>query len=437
MKTQMFKIPLLNLAIGKVSSMMNNEITGRPIGFSDFFGFGSSKKGAGLQDYKIEVGSLFAVYRMNSDTRNCVRKIWQNTGKSGFNLVSLKDPEKALNQTEEDEIHGILNSPESTHKTFGALLQRGVRDVEVCGNAYWVILRNDAKKAVGIQPADPRTMAIVADANGVVKGYLQRVMGAVVNNYEPNDIIHFKGEDDPTHEVFGLGKLEPIIWEARTDHAAMISNFKFFENNAVPSALYILDEKIPTEKLKAKFDEIKKHFGGAANYKKAGAIVGVKDIKMLNISQKDMDFLAGRKFTTDKICASFGVPKFLLGYTDAVNNNNGTEQMKDFFENTIVPIESSFQDNITMQFLVREGYDVAFLFNQHRLATAEELEARAEKLYKSGMITLRQAKKIMGQPISAEDEAQENFDAYIIHSGASAVLLEDVGVDPELNLDEE
>lgn len=430
------KIPLLNFAIGR-TNQKEDAVTGRPISFSDFFGIGSKKNRAGIQTYKIDVASLFAVYRMNSDTRNCVRKIAQNTGKSGYDLVDLNDPESELNDAVRDELDEIFNSEESTHKTFSALLQRGVRDIEITGNAYWVILRNDSGKAIGFQPADPRTMAIVADENGLVHRYVQRVMGADVKEYKPEDIIHFKGEDDPTHEVFGLGKLEPVIWEARTDHAAMLSNFSFFENNAVPSALYILDEKIPADKLKLKFEEIKKHFGGAANYKKAGAIVGVKDIKMLNISQKDMEFLAGRKFTTEKICASFGVPMFLLGYTEKVNNNNGTEQMKDFFENTVSPIETMFQENITMQFLAREGYKVGFFFKQHKLTAAKDLEERAEKLYKAGLITLRQAKQIMGQPISDEDEAQENFDSYIIHSGASAVLLEDVGVDPELEFSEE
>jgi HK97 family phage portal protein len=431
----MFKIPFTNLSFGNSGEFEENQSTPRPISFGSFFG--GLRPGSELQTFKISVASLFAVYRMNSDIRNCVRELAQNTGKSGHMYVNLADTEKEISDAEKNELSEIFNCSESTHKTFKSLLARTVRDMEVTGNAYWVILRNDGGKALGFQPADPRTMAIIADETGLIHSYIQRVIGKEVKEYKPEDIVHFKGEDDPNHEVFGMGKLEPIIWEARTDNAAMVSNYKFFENNAVPSALYILDEKIPKDKLKLKFDEIKKHFGGAANYKKAGAIVGVKDIKMLNITQKDMEFLAGRKFSTEKICASFGVPMFKLGYTEKVNNNNGTELLKTFFEDTIDPIETMIQENITMQFLIREGYQIAFLFSAHQFTNAKEIEDRVNALYKSGLVTLRQAKQRMGDEITPEDEKQENFDSYIIHQGASAVLLEDVGTDPDIDFDED
>jgi len=428
------KIPFTNWVVSFGGDVEKNMATARPVSFNSLF---TRTSRDGLADYKINVQSLYAVFRMNSDIRNCVRELQNNVGKSGVDYLDLANPEKEPSLKKINDIELLFNSPESTHKSFRTLLRRTVRDMEIAGNAYWVILKNDAGKPVGFQPIDPRTMTIVADKSGVVHKYIQKVWGQDAVSYDPDEILHFKGDDDPNHEVFGMGNLEPIIWEARTDGSAMMANFKFFENNAVPSALYILDERIPTNKLKEKFEEIKKSFGGASNYKKAGAIVGVKDIKMMNVTQKDMEFLAGRVFTTEKICAAFGVPKFMLGYTEKVNNNNGVEIEKNFMGKSIIPREQTIESTINSQFMAKFGDGLAFFFKAHRFSSAKELEERAEKMYKAGMITLRQVKKMIGEEITDTDEEQENLDKYIIHSGASAVLLEDVGIDPVIDENEE
>lgn len=421
-----FTIPFINKTVSIGAQKNSYEATGVSLG--EFFGNFGVKRRDGLNAFKVNSSSLFAVYRMSSDIRNCVRELQSNTGKAGFEVVSAQE-----NEQEEESARALFNYEGSTHQTATQLFSRLVRDLEVSGNAYWVILKNDKGEVLGFQPADPRTIGIVADDTGIIRMYLQQIPGKNPKEYPAEDIIHFKGEDDPVYSVFGLGNLEPIIWEARTDNSAMLSNFNFFKNNAIPSALYILDEKIPTDTIRAKMGEIKKHFGGAKNYKKAGAIVGVKDVKMLNMSHKDMDFLAGRKFSTDKICAAFGVPKFLLGYTETVNNNNGQELKINFIQDRIVPLENRIAQTLNNFF---KPYFIEFKFNEHQFTTEKELEERAIALKKEGALTLREARKMMNKPLDEENK-DDNVDKFIIHSGASAVLLEDVGIDVELDETEE
>jgi HK97 family phage portal protein len=430
------RIPFTDLYIGKIEK--NESLpagVARPVAIDSIFS--AMKSNAGTE-YKISVHSLYAIYRMNSDIRNCVREIQQGVGKSGYNLVNPDDPTIEPSPSQWNQLQSVLNSESSTHKSWKDLLSRTVRDIEIAGNAYWVKLKNAGGQVLGFQPVDPRTMVIIAQPTGEIVQYIQKMNETKVREYDPEDIVHFKGEDDPVNEVFGMGKLEPIIWEARTDNAAMISNYKFFENNAIPSALYILDEKIPKETLKAKMAEIKEAYGGADNYKKVAGLIGVKDVKMLNISQKDMDFLAGRKFSTEKICASFGVPKFMLGYTDTVNNNNGTELEKNFYEKTILPIEQNIQSTINQQYLsMTDLSDWQFVFEENLFNNPKETEERARLMYESGMMTLRQVKRMLGEEITPEDEDEINFDKYIVHRGAGAVLLEDIGNDPILDMNEE
>ena len=50
---------------------------------------------------------------------------------------------------------------------------------------------------------------------------------------------------------------------------------------------------------------------------------GIEKIETFDLSRKDMQFLEGRAFTREKVCEAYGVPAFILGITEKVNNNNG------------------------------------------------------------------------------------------------------------------
>ena len=60
-----------------------------------------------------------------------------------------------------------------------------------------------------------------------------------------------------------------------------------------------------------------------------------------------MDYLNQRKFTTERVCATMGVPKIILNYTDNVNYSNAETQYKKFIENTIRPMEQFLTDVFT------------------------------------------------------------------------------------------
>jgi len=51
--------------------------------------------------------------------------------------------------------------------------------------------------------------------------------------------------------------------------------------------------------------------------------------------------------------------------------------------------------------------------------------------FKSGTLTLRQYKTKTGKDITDADERNPMIDQYISGTGSSAVLLEDIGVDPQ------
>lgn len=385
-----------------------------------------------MSQFKLDYDVLFKAYRTNADVFGCVREWEENIGSAGWALQVPNDPEAEPQDYVVADIYTILNYDRPWRETKNRI----VRDMGVTANAFLLILQNYRNEVIGLQPLDPRTITLVTDKYGTILKYIQKSRtGAELVEFQPEQIIHFKYGSNPDHEVLGFSPLETVIWEARTDLQAMIANYGFFENSAMPSVLYMLEDGMSEEDQNAAMQMIKKQFKGAKNRHKGGVLNGVKDIKTLNISQKDMEFLAGRKFHTEKICSAYGVPKFFLGITDEVNNNNAVELRKGAFEGTFKPIEDLIAETMTLQLLNRMGLEgmVEFVFKPQMFEQQEQLEERALKMLQAGAITLRQFKKMVGQEITAEDESRPNFDEYVIHQGAGAILLEDAGAQSLFN----
>lgn len=412
------RIPFTNVIIGTVPQGPK-----RGLAFGRFFK-DASRDFTGM---RLSVDTLYNAYRTQGDVYACVRELREGIGRKGYEWVKCETGE----EVEMDDLDAILNA----QKSWRTLKSETVRDLKVAGNAFWALLKDvvTRSKVVGVQRLDPRTMAIVADEHGDVVRYIQRVGGEVVT-FEPSEIIHFKQDSDPQHEMFGFSPLESVLWDVRTDVAATLSNYAFFENDAQPAAYYILDDAMTVDQKRNAADQIEQQFKGVENRHKSGIITGVKDIKTVSMSQKDMEFLLGRQFATDKICAAFGVPKFMLGYTDNVNYQNSVSLLSMFAENTITPAEDEFADIITRELLPRLGIEgIEMKFNPQNLDEEKELEARALEELKMGILTPRQYKVKTRQDLEPEDELNPAFDKHIVYAGVGAQLLENIGVDPAMD----
>lgn len=393
----------------------------------------------------LSVNTFFNIYALQGDVSACVRELCEGVGRKGYQWVDSETGADVANEpvskyatrdlylddtrtTVKQYLDGILNNVEP----WRDLKRDTVRDQSVAGNTFWALAKNvNGNRIVGVQRLDPRTLAIVMTKTGEVVRYIQRVNQDVVT-FEPDEIVHFKRFKDPRFEGYGMSPLEAVVWEIRTDLAAMVSNYAFFQNDAIPAAIYVLDNTLPPKQQEKAVELITTQLKGAENRHKATVLSGVKEIKTLNIPQKDMEFLAGRKLATSKICAAYGVPMFLIGYTDEVNYSNSDNLVKNFNENTITPAEDDLANVVSRDFLPKVGIGgIEQRFNPQTLESEAALETRALAEYQAGILSLRQYKEKTRQKISDEDENNPNLDAHIVLNGASAVLLEDIGVNPD------
>jgi phage portal protein BeeE len=151
------------------------------------------------------------------------------------------------------------------------------------------------------------------------------------------------------------------------------------------------------------------------------------------LTPRDMEFINQRHLTTEKISAVFGVPKWILWYVEDLNYNNWVNQRKEFIEWTLRPLESDFEHILNKLIEMFRPDLWNKLWIKADWEQLEETQERMEWLRKdvqSWIITINEA-RIERWYEKVDDE---NADKLLV--SRNAVLLEDIALDPVLNLDE-
>lgn len=383
--------------------------------------------GISLAGMRISVDSLYTVWRNHGDVFACVREIKENVGSQGYTWLNVKDENADPDITQIKIAEAALNYGGS----FNDLKDIVMQDTSIAGNCYLLIQHSagDGSTILGFDRIDPRTISVVMDQYGTIFKWIQRVNG-LMKEYLPSEVLHFKETDDPNSPVFGLSPLEPIIWETRTDLSAMISNFAFFANDATPGAQYILEDGISEEDKAKVVEDIRSQLKGAENRNKSTILRGVKEIKTLQISQKDMEFNLLRRFTTEKICAAFGVPKAILNYTDGVNYANGEEQTKKFWEGTINPKQNRWEKFINTKILPMLGLDgIKIDYNSKVFEDKHWDEASTRADQQQGVLSLNEVREKRGYATLDPIVHGEWVNKPLIWNGATVKPLSDIGIE--------
>ena len=365
----------------------------------------------------VNYDTLYTIYNNVVDVKMAIRRIQNAVLKGGYQIQNKADPEMLPNADQEARARAFLDNPE---RGIRYLKDFWVRDRKVAGNSFWLIRRNLNGDFLDIKPIDPRTMTVVADQYGNVVKYIQSIPGLNNQTFEPDEIIHSVSDWSTANPRYGVSPIESIVYEAKTEMAAQASNWFFYENNAVPSHLLVLEENLGSDQIKEIKEKMDERFKGTKNRWKSGIIPFVKDIKTVTPSQKEMQYLEGRAFSTKKVVVAFGVDSFILGYTEGVQRSNADVIYTEFYENTIRPEENEFEDLVNNRIFPAMGLsDIYFWVNNSHYNNEDTLSTRLRENFKAGLITINEAREQMGM-----DESDNALAGELMFNG---VLLDDLG----------
>ena len=190
----------------------------------------------------------------------------------------------------------------------------------LAGEAFWGVIRNGAGIPVQLWPLYPYGMTHVLNTDNSIKGWVYRVNGKDMP-WLAEDVVHLP-LTNPNDFYRGMSVVKAAARAIETDTASAEWSRNFFKNSARPDVVLETDNKLEDSvfaRLKEQWDS--NHAGAGNAHKTALLEQGIK-AHVLNMSQKDMDFLEGRKFNRDQILAMFAMSRTILGVIEGDGRAN-------------------------------------------------------------------------------------------------------------------
>lgn len=278
------------------------------------------------------------------------------------------------------------------------------------GNAYWWLNRKDEySPPTELWFIPPHMIKPVPDERLFIRGYMYEVNGQEIF-LPPHEIVHFK-RFNPFSRFVGLSAIESLALVAGGDLAMQAWNTKYFgENNARVPSILTFEQMIadPT------WDKIKADTREAARKREMLMLRGTGEgvhWMQNSISQKEMEFLAGRNFNKQEIQNTLapGLSTWLSENSTLANSESNRAA---FNELTVYPKHVLMAEKITNSILTTyPGRPLVGMFDDIRISDRAMKLRELEAYERTHTIEEVRKKYYSDDPIG--DERDELFVAQI------------------------
>ena len=310
---------------------------------------------------------------------------------SQINLRLFRVKNRKGGDVEEIVDHDVLSLLHTVNpwQTFDNLIEATQTYLDLAGEAFWLLMKNKSgNKVLQIWALRPDWFEVMTDKKLFVKGYKYRVAGAEPITFEPDEIIHFKNFN-PTNPYRGLSVVGAVALAVDSEQFAERYNRKFFENSAMPSIVLSTEQSLQPEQIKRIKAEWNNTYGGISKAHKTTVMSGGIEAKPFSVSQKDMEFLEGQKYSRDKILAIFKVPKTVLGMTEDVTVSNAEATDLIFAKRTVKPAMRKIVNHLNEFLIPKMGIkeDIFFTFDDPTPENREQVLKSYDTLFRLGSLT--------------------------------------------------
>ncbi|MGN7470351.1 phage portal protein [Brevibacillus sp. SAFN-007a] len=239
------------------------------------------------------------------------------------------------------------------------------------GNAYASIEVDQRGRIVGLWPMDAGRVKIVVDndssASGVItnrsKLWYEVNLGYEQRKLLPHELLHFKG-GVTLDGIVGLSPLECL--RATLENGASANKFvnNFYKQGLQVKGIvqYVGDLD---EKAKRNFrDKFEAMSSGLSNSHRIALMPVGYQFVPIALNMHDAQFLENNQLTIRQIASAFGIKMHQLNDLSRATHTNVAEQQKEFYTDTLQPILTMYEQELTYKLLlddeIRDGYFFRF-----------------------------------------------------------------------------
>jgi len=283
-------------------------------------------------ELRINLDAIYLLKDYNSDIRSCINLISKKTSLNWLLLINDKgeelDPKK--NFKEYDYLNSLFSK-----QTFDFWKKVFFTNTFLSWENYIEPIYNWAWTINQALPIDSRGISKNINSNGQIDSFQSTTW---VMNID--ELLYSMYEMSSKNENESIWLINGIMYDVLNDMQSNKKNYSFFKNSWVPNAVFMLDPSMDKETAKLFKEEIDRKFSWTSNAYKSITSQWISWVQTLNISNKDVELIALRQMSTDKITSAFWVSKKLIGYTsDTWSYSEIKEIRADFNQSTIAGIE--------------------------------------------------------------------------------------------------
>lgn len=284
----------------------------------------------------------------------------------------------------------------------GSLIEQLVSYYVLSGNSYLTALRPTTRKGPPqeLWVQQPGRMRVIPASDGTVAAYRYTVSGKY-QDFAPEDVLHWKSFN-PTDDWYGLSPVGVAGRIVDQMNSANDWNTALLQNMAKPGGFLVAQGNLPDNVYERLQLELKAQYGAAKNAGRPHLLEGGLDWKQVGLAPSDMDWLEGKKTNVREIAVILGVPSELLGDSTNKTYSNYQEARRSFYAETVLPLMDVLRDLLNAWLVPMYGENGLRLdYDRDDIEALQEdrdaMHARARENYASGLITLNEARDMIGK----------------------------------------
>ena len=232
------------------------------------------------------------------------------------------------------ELQALLNRP-NPFMGRQDISERWTQHMLLAGNAlFWLNIVQG--KPAELWPIHPDTIRPIQSRSDFISGYEWRPDSSTKRVLSVPEVAHWQFPD-PSQPLWGPSPLRAAAGAVDLDQAAARWNRAVLANDGKLPLAVLLDSLLSIQTAREAAALVREQIDGGS-IMQALVLGGTSKVQPLSLSATDLDFLNGRRFSREEICAVFGVPPILLSFGEAVTYANLDAAKTALWEDRVVPL---------------------------------------------------------------------------------------------------
>ena len=274
--------------------------------------------------------------------------------------------------------------------------------LDLWGSAYWV-LRKPSPSALPteIWLYRPDKMRVLGDRETYIRGFVYQDQGKPVP-FAPEEVVWLRNFN-PMSELSGFSPLAPARLAADTAMESMRHNANVFKNGILSDTGILAEDAVTDEQIEELGARIDKRYTTTKNSHRPLFLGGVKDVKNLGLSPKDMEFIGSLRWSLEEVARVFDVPKILLQDLERSTYENVNAAERIFWRNTIIPQLRFFEAELNEMLVPQFGDESLFVeFDLSQIEAIQEdanaMALRQQNDVVKGIVTINEVRQERNLP---------------------------------------